>query len=154
MKTYCGSGSTAPRILDLGTRWRWVVSFTHRSLYLQGKSPWYPLDRRLGGPQSRSGRGGEEKNSQCSPGLEPPLIQSVAQRHTTKSSQLLEETVHSYILDIQQRSNVRRISMVTPITTRLKKMTANTFMTLFSSGRVLQRGYSHVGYNCPPSSLP
>jgi hypothetical protein len=22
-----------------------------------GKSPWYPLDRRLGGPQSRSGRG-------------------------------------------------------------------------------------------------
>jgi hypothetical protein len=30
----------------------------------QGKSLWYPLDRRLGGPQSRSGRGGEEKNSQ------------------------------------------------------------------------------------------
>jgi hypothetical protein len=28
-----------------------------------GKSPLYPLDRRLGGPQSRSGRGGEEKNS-------------------------------------------------------------------------------------------
>jgi hypothetical protein len=30
---------------------------------LQGKSPWYPLDRRLGGPQSRSRRGGEKKNS-------------------------------------------------------------------------------------------
>jgi hypothetical protein len=30
-------------------------------LYPQGKSPWYPLDRRLGWPQSRSGRGGEEK---------------------------------------------------------------------------------------------
>jgi len=27
-----------------------------------GKEPWYLLDRRLGGPQSRSGRGGEEKN--------------------------------------------------------------------------------------------
>jgi hypothetical protein len=40
-----------------------VVSFTLRPLYSQGKSPWYPLDRRLGGPQSRSGRG-EEKNSQ------------------------------------------------------------------------------------------
>jgi len=26
-------------------------------LYSQGKSPWYPLDRRLGGPQSRSGHG-------------------------------------------------------------------------------------------------
>jgi hypothetical protein len=34
-----------------------VVSFTSRPLYPQGKSPWYPLDRRLGG------RGGEEKNS-------------------------------------------------------------------------------------------
>jgi hypothetical protein len=38
-----------------------VVSFTPRPLYSQGNSPWYPLDRRLGGPQSRSGRGGEEK---------------------------------------------------------------------------------------------
>jgi hypothetical protein len=28
------------------------------------ESPLLPLDRRLGGPQSRSGRGGEEKNSQ------------------------------------------------------------------------------------------
>jgi hypothetical protein len=37
----------------------------------QGKSPWYPLDRRLGGPQSRSGRGGEEKNSHPPPGIEP-----------------------------------------------------------------------------------
>jgi hypothetical protein len=35
------------------------------------KSPWYPLDRRLGGPQRRSGRGGEEKNSQPPPGIEP-----------------------------------------------------------------------------------
>jgi hypothetical protein len=30
-----------------------------------------PLDRRLGGPQSRSGCGGEEKNSQPPPGIEP-----------------------------------------------------------------------------------
>jgi hypothetical protein len=37
----------------------------------QGRSPWYPLDRRLGGPQSRSGHGGEEKNSQSLPGIEP-----------------------------------------------------------------------------------
>jgi hypothetical protein len=28
MKAYWGSGGIAPRILDLGTRWRWVVSFT------------------------------------------------------------------------------------------------------------------------------
>jgi hypothetical protein len=37
----------------------------------QGKRPWYTLCRRLGGPQSRSGRGGEEKNSQPPPGIEP-----------------------------------------------------------------------------------
>jgi hypothetical protein len=45
------------------------------------KEPWYPLDRRLGGPQSRSGRGGEEKNSQPLPGLEPSIIQPVTQRY-------------------------------------------------------------------------
>jgi hypothetical protein len=66
-----GSGGIAPRILDLGTRWRWVASLTSRPLYPQGKSPWYPLDKRLGGPQSRSGCDGEEKNSQPPPGIEP-----------------------------------------------------------------------------------
>jgi hypothetical protein len=54
----------------------------------QGRSPWYALDRRLGGPQSQSGRGGEEKNSQPLPGLEPPIIQSVSQRYTAELSQL------------------------------------------------------------------
>jgi hypothetical protein len=37
MKTYWGSGGIAPCILDLDTRWRWVVSFTPRPLYPQGK---------------------------------------------------------------------------------------------------------------------
>jgi len=49
-------------------------------LYPQGKSPWYPLDRRLDGPQNHSGCGGEEKNHQPLPSLEPPIIQPVAQR--------------------------------------------------------------------------
>jgi hypothetical protein len=63
MRTYWGSGGIAPRILDLGIRWRWVVSFTPRPLYPQGKSPQYPLGRTLGGPQSRSGyaKGKEEE---------------------------------------------------------------------------------------------
>jgi hypothetical protein len=62
MKAYWGRGCIAPRILDLGTRRRWMVSFSPRPPYPQGKSPYYPLYRRLGGPQSRSGHGGEEKN--------------------------------------------------------------------------------------------
>jgi hypothetical protein len=36
-------------------------TFTPRPLYSQGKSPWYPFNRRLGGPQSWSGRHGEVK---------------------------------------------------------------------------------------------
>jgi hypothetical protein len=56
---------------NLGTRWRWVASFTPQPPYPQGRSPWYPLDRRLGGSRSRSGNGGEEKNSQPPPGIEP-----------------------------------------------------------------------------------
>jgi hypothetical protein len=56
-----GSGCIDPHFLDLGTSWRWVVNFTPRPLYPQGKSPRYPLDKRLGGPQSRSGRLGGGK---------------------------------------------------------------------------------------------
>jgi hypothetical protein len=44
------------------------------------------LDRKLGGSQIRSGRGGEEKNFQPSPAIEPPIIQPVAQRYTAELS--------------------------------------------------------------------
>jgi hypothetical protein len=40
-----------------------VVTFTPQPLYLRVKNLLDPLDRRLGGPQSWSGRGGEEKKS-------------------------------------------------------------------------------------------
>jgi len=39
---------------------------------------------RLGGPQSWSERDGEEKHFQPLPGLEPPIIHSVAQSYTTE----------------------------------------------------------------------
>jgi hypothetical protein len=78
MKAYWGSGCIAPRILNLDSRWRRVVSFTPRTLYPQGKSPWCPLGRRLGGSKSRSRRGGEERNFQPLAGLELPIIQPVA----------------------------------------------------------------------------
>jgi hypothetical protein len=92
-KSYWGSGGTNPRIFQLGTRWRWVVSFTPRPLHRQGKSPWCLLDRRLGGSQSRSGLGGEEKNSQLLPGLEPPIIRPVTHSYTTELSQLIDERI-------------------------------------------------------------
>jgi hypothetical protein len=49
-------------ILDLGTIWRWMVSFTPRPLYPRRKSPWYSLNRRVGVPRIRSGRCGVEEN--------------------------------------------------------------------------------------------
>jgi hypothetical protein len=52
MKTCLRSGGIAPRILDLGTRWRWVVSFTPWPLYAQRKSPRYAQNRMLGGPRA------------------------------------------------------------------------------------------------------
>jgi hypothetical protein len=52
----------------------YITNFVHLNCYKRfgfflifmctwnsGKSPWYPLDRRLGGPQSRSGQYGEVK---------------------------------------------------------------------------------------------
>jgi hypothetical protein len=66
MKAQRGSGGIAPRILDLGSGWRWVVSFTPQQLCSQGMSPRHPLDR-LVGTESRSGRGGEEINFQPLP---------------------------------------------------------------------------------------
>jgi hypothetical protein len=82
---------------DLGTRWRWVVSFTPRPLYPRGKRPWYPLSRRLGGPQSRSGRGGVEKNSHPLPAFETLIIQPVVQRYNTELPWLLDCPVWEYL---------------------------------------------------------
>jgi hypothetical protein len=59
---YMGEWMYSSTILDSGTRWRWVVIFTPLPLYPREKNHWYPLDMRLGGPQSRSGRYGGETN--------------------------------------------------------------------------------------------
>jgi hypothetical protein len=71
-----------------------MISFTPRPLYSQAKSPRYPLDRRLSGPQIRSGSGGEEKNSQPLPGLESLIIQPVAQRYTTELKYFLDNVLY------------------------------------------------------------
>jgi hypothetical protein len=79
-----GSGCIDPRFLDLGTSWRLMVSFKPRPLYPRGKSHRYPLDRRLGGPQSRSERH-EEVNILALIGdskSDPLVAQPVASRYT------------------------------------------------------------------------
>jgi hypothetical protein len=67
-----GGGGIAPRILNLSTRWRWVVSFTPQPLYHRGKSLRYRLERRLGRFQSRS-KCREDKNILPLPGIDPRI---------------------------------------------------------------------------------
>jgi len=50
----------------------------HAPAYLQENRPQYPLDRRLSGPQSRSGHDGGEKNIPAPDGNRTPVIQPVA----------------------------------------------------------------------------
>jgi hypothetical protein len=57
-------------IRDLGARRGWVLSTTPRPLYTR-----YPLYRRLGGPQGRSGRA---RKISPQPGLDPRTVQPVA----------------------------------------------------------------------------
>jgi hypothetical protein len=58
-------------------------------LYPHGNCSWYPLDKRLGRPQSLSGHSGEEKNSQPLLGLKPLILQPIAQHYATELYQLL-----------------------------------------------------------------
>jgi hypothetical protein len=64
MKAYKGRKEEDPFIINLGTRQELVVKFTSRPFYLQGKTARYPLNRRLGEPQLRSGLL-EERTSSC-----------------------------------------------------------------------------------------
>jgi hypothetical protein len=66
-------------ILDLGTRKGLLVSFTITQLYSHWKETRYPLDRRLGGPQRKSGRCGAGRNLLPVPGIE--FWPSITQKH-------------------------------------------------------------------------
>jgi hypothetical protein len=52
------------------------------------KSPCYPMVSRMGEPQSRCGHGGEERNSQPVPELEPSTTQHVAQGYNNEPCRL------------------------------------------------------------------
>jgi hypothetical protein len=55
--------------LNLGTRWRWVVSVIFQSLFFRGKDHQCPLKRIPGQPQRLSPRCVEEKNLLSLPGI-------------------------------------------------------------------------------------
>jgi hypothetical protein len=68
-----GNGYVASLVI-LCSRWMWVVSFTGRPLYPQGKIPRCPLTGRPDGCQSWSWLFGEENKCLPSAGIEPRLI--------------------------------------------------------------------------------
>jgi hypothetical protein len=63
---------------NLGASWWWVVNAMPWSLYPSGKHL-YPLYRRLGRPQSRSG---QVRKISPPPGFDPQTVQPVASRFT------------------------------------------------------------------------
>jgi hypothetical protein len=62
----------------------WVVNFTLRLLYTRRDSPWYQLNRRLGGLQSWPGKYAEVKKPwQCRDlNSDPSVTQPLASRYT------------------------------------------------------------------------
>jgi hypothetical protein len=56
------------------------------------------MDRRLGGSESRSGLGGEEKNSQSMLGLETLITQPVA--HQRYTSELSRHFIYWYMVNL------------------------------------------------------
>jgi hypothetical protein len=72
-----------------------VVNFTPRPLYPPGKSPRYPLDGRLGGPQSRSGRFGEEKKILDSTGTRTPIPLSSSPKLVAISAPICPCSTHN-----------------------------------------------------------
>jgi hypothetical protein len=81
MKEYGWSRSIAPLIPNLNTRWKRVVNFTLLAvypIYLWGKNAWYPLNGRLGGPQSQPGHFAEDTKNMFLQGIKHQIIQRVA----------------------------------------------------------------------------
>jgi len=79
-----GSGGIALLFLDHGTRRGSGVSVTPRPLFIPWKTC-YPLYRRLGDPQGRSG---QVRKISPPPGFDPRTVQPVASRYADCTTQL------------------------------------------------------------------
>ena len=79
-KAYKGGGGRgiAPLILNLSTRWGWVVNLMPQKVYHREKKTRYVRNRRMSGPQSRSRRFGTEKNLLLILGFELRNVRPVA----------------------------------------------------------------------------
>jgi hypothetical protein len=76
-----GSGCIGPHFLNLGSSWRWVVSFTPLPLYPQGKNTRSSLNKRIAGLQSRCGRRGENSWPYRESNSDPSVVQPIVNRY-------------------------------------------------------------------------
>ena len=84
MNAYGWKRGVAPPILDLGTRRVQLSRFTLCPFNFCRKNDLYPLNRRLGGPQSQSKHAFEAENILPLPGIKPWIIHRTP-RHSTAS---------------------------------------------------------------------
>jgi hypothetical protein len=115
---YVGENRYSSAILDLGNRWRWVVSFTHRPLCFSERARDMHLEMRMGEPHSRSWPLMENRKISCpcrktNPGCSARSPLPVA---------ALTETAHKY-------SSLREASLVSPW---------NYFLDRYCSGLTLR----------------
>jgi len=79
MKVYWGTVRVAPRILNLGTRWKWVVRFTPRLLYPRVKDFLLPIGSEPSWAPEPTWKRRRTKNSVTSHvGNRTPVVQTVA----------------------------------------------------------------------------
>jgi hypothetical protein len=98
MKEYLGNGGIAPRILDLGTRWRWVFSFMPRPLTPRERAPGTHWIIRWVGPGAGLDAVVKRKIPSPCRDSNPPIIQPVVQRYTTELS-TPQFVVHTYRIE-------------------------------------------------------
>ena len=84
MKAQRGSRGTDYSFFNLGARWERVVKASPRPLYPREKTR-YPLYRRLGRPQGRSGR---VRKISPPPGFDPRTVQLVESRYNDYAIQI------------------------------------------------------------------
>jgi hypothetical protein len=143
----------SPIILHLGTK-RWAVSFTTRPLYPQGKNLRYPLDRRMGVHQTRSGCCDVEKNHL--PCWESNPVCSVRSPSLCRLSYRDSHSFISFVITAVRSSHLAQISWkLYEISFKQSKIIILSQITYYDNLKaesfqcmsVISRGWHHLDSN-------
>jgi hypothetical protein len=116
LKAYFGSEGITPRILDLGNKWKSVISFTSRTTRKRA-----PRTHWIGGwvgPRAGLDVVVKRKTPSTCWDSNPPIIQPVAQRYTTELSQLLFYRWYSSIFTLLSAKSPDSLVLFTILASR------------------------------------